>query len=299
MNIQQLEYAMALSKFLHFGKAASHCNVTQPTLSMMLQKLEDELGFMIFERGVSPLGLTPLGLQFLEETVPVLSHLENIKALKNNSLISEQGELKMGIIPTVAPGLLPLFLKSFAEKNPNIRLNITEDLSHSLVSKLKSGELDIAIMSPLESTTIFKKIDLYKEHFVVFGNINAHKKYVLPEDLRVENILLLEEGHCFRDQIIDLCASQKSTAKQISYGSGSLETLKNLASRNLGITVLPYLSTLSFSESDLQKTKAFIWPQPSRTISIISSDHFYKYQMLELLRAEILANLPEEIEPFE
>ena len=297
MNLQQLEYILAVNEHRHFARAAEACFVTQPTLSMMIQKLEDELGIKIFDRSRQPVCPTDAGLRLIEQAKRVLQQVERLQEMAHEERDYVGGELRVGIIPTIAPYLLPLFIEAFHAKYPMVKLRISELVTENILHKLESGELDAGILVPPETDRKLTEIPLYTEAFVVYSPREFDKEYLLAEDINANasELLLLEEGHCFRSQIMQFCELRKQMDNAVEYTSGSLETLRNLADRHLGITILPELATLNFSMEQLKKTKQFAAPRPVRKVSLMMSRGYVKRKLIDLLAEEIKNQLPEEL----
>lgn len=295
MNLHQLEYVLAVNHHRHFARAAEACHVTQPTLSMMIQKLEDELEIKIFDRSRQPVCPTDAGERLIKQCKAILVEAERLREMAKEEREYIGGQLRIGVIPTIAPYLLPLFIQSFHEKYPEVELKITEMITGHIMEKLELGELDAGILVPPDGEKGVKAISLYTEAFVVYSPREFEKEYLLADDINADELLLLEEGHCFRSQIIRFCELRKQSANAIEYTSGSLETLRNLADKHLGITILPQLATLNFSPEQLKKTKQFASPQPVREVSLIMSRGYVKKKLIDLLAQEIKSNLPEVI----
>jgi len=297
MTLQQLEYVIAVDNLRHFAKAAQACFVTQPTLSMMLHKLEEELSVIIFDRSKQPVVPTEVGVLVIEQARKILKETAQLREIIENEKESLSGELRIGIIPTLAPYLLPLFLKKFSEKYPAIKLFIFELTTENIVYKLKKDLLDIGIMAtPSGDTTLFESL-LFKEEFVVYAAKNEsvlEKKYLIANDIDVNRLVLLEEGHCMRAQVINLCELRQisNQMSNIFYESGSIETLKNLIEMHAGITILPELSLRNFTEEQFENIRYFKEPAPVREISLVTYRSFVKKRLAEALRAEIVNNLP-------
>ncbi len=291
MTITQLYYVLAVAENKNFTLAAEKCFVTQPTLSMQIQKLEEELGILIFDRTKKPIQLTEIGQKIVMQAKNIVNESYRIQDIVDQQKGFVGGEFKLGIIPTITPTLLPMFLKNFINKYPKIKLIIEEHSTEEILTRLKNGHLDAAIAAtPLEDDKI-KEIVLYYEPFVAYfpenHNINQ-KKEISATDLEGENILLLQDGHCFRDGILNLCktaSNQENNAFQIE--SGSFETLIKLADEGLGITLLPYLHTLNLSEKNQQKLKPFQDPKPSREVSLIFPKSELKMHIIDALRQVI------------
>ncbi|UBM58412.1 LysR family transcriptional regulator [Marinilongibacter aquaticus] len=295
MNFQQLEYILAVDKFRHFAKAAEACFVTQPTLSTMVQKLEEEVGLKIFDRSIQPVQPTEAGEKLLEQARLILTEANRFKEIANEARDYLGGELRVGVIPTVAPYLLPLFVQAFHREYPNVQLKITELITELILSKLKSGELDVGILVPPENEYSLVEIKLYDEAFVAYSPKPFTKEYLLPDDIDANELLLLEEGHCFRSQIVRFCELREKLNNTIEYTSGSLETLRNLADRQLGITILPELATLNLS--DLQKANVcqFANPRPQRRVSLLMKKGYLKKKLTDCFAEVIKSNLPAEL----
>lgn len=295
MNINQLEYIVAVDQHRHFAKAAKSCFVTQPTLSMMIQKLEDELGSKIFDRSKKPVVPTEAGLLIIEQARKTLIESQKIQEIVNQHKNVLGGQLRLGIIPTLAPYLLPLFIKSFLDKYPLIYLKIAEYTTDNLVEKLKKGEIDVGILvTPLHNKSI-KETPLFYEHFIIYSSHEYTKEFLLPEDLDLNELWLLEEGHCFRSQILNLCELRKKENLQLEYHAGSIETLRQLVENQQGVTIIPELSTHYLSKEKQKRLMHFQPPAPAREVSIVTHRDFVKKRLIDALEAEILAVLPKEI----
>jgi LysR family transcriptional regulator, hydrogen peroxide-inducible genes activator len=297
MTLQQLEYIIAVDNHRHFAKAAQACFVTQPTLSMMLQKLEDELGILIFDRSKQPVVPTETGRMVIEQARKVLKETAELREIVENQREILRGELRLGIIPTLAPYLLPLFLKTFSEKYPDIRLIISELMTEHIIQKLKKDQLDIGIMATPTSDGELFETPLFQEQFVVYAAKNEailNKRFLLANDIDVNRLVLLEEGHCMRTQIVNLCELRQTTNQlaNVFYESGSIETLKNLIDMHAGITILPELALQNLSKAQFKNIRFFQDPAPVREISLVTYRAFVKKRLVEVLKNEILVQLP-------
>jgi LysR family transcriptional regulator, hydrogen peroxide-inducible genes activator len=297
MTLQQLEYIIAVDNHRHFAKAAQACFVTQPTLSMMLQKLEDELGILIFDRSKQPVVPTEIGRAVIEQGRKILKEAAELREIVENQRGILRGELRLGIIPTLAPYLLPLFLKSFSEKYPDIRLIISEMMTEHIIQKLKKDQLDIGIMATPTSDSELFETPLFQEQFVVYAAKNEailNKRFLLANDIDVNRLVLLEEGHCMRTQIVNLCELRQTTNQlaNVFYESGSIETLKNLIDMHAGVTILPELALQNLSKAQFKNIRFFQDPAPVREISLVTYRAFVKKRLVEVLKNEILAQLP-------
>lgn len=295
MNFQQLEYIIALDREKHFAKAAKVCFVAQPTLSMMIQKLEEEIGAMIFDRSSHPIAATKQGSKIIEQAKVILNNRQLLFEIVQEEKTALTGDLSIGIIPTLAPYLLPLFIDSFTHKYAGLQLRIEEDNTGEIVRKIKTGELDLGILAtPLAEANI-DELPLFYEKFFLYGNEDVHKAYILPSEIDFTRLLLLEEGHCLRSQVINLCELREKKSGHLLYKVGSLETLKKLVEKNQGITILPELAVLDLDPAKKKRVIRFREPEPVREISIIKHKSFIKEKMLRILQAEILAALPKAV----
>lgn len=292
MNLQQLEYIVALDTHRHFEKAAEQCFVTQATLSMMIKKLEQELDVLIFDRSKQPVVPTEIGKVLIEQARVILKETQQFKLLTKEVKSGTSGTLRIGIIPTVAPYLLPLFLTHFLKKYPEIKLRIVEQTTEHLLQLLSSDKLDVAIMATPLTEKGFAEKHLFYEEFKVYvaeENKSLKKKYILAEDIDINKLWLLEEGHCLRSQVLNLCEIQKqqAIAHHLDYETGSIESLLKITEMNGGITIVPELATIHFEQKAKDKLRHFKPPVPVREISLVTYRHFVKKALLQLLQAEI------------
>jgi len=291
MTITQLQYVLAVAEHKNFTLAADKCFVTQPTLSMQIQKIEDELNILIFDRSKKPIQLTAIGQKIVEQAKNIVNEAGKIKDIVEYQKGFIGGEFRIGIIPTIMPTILPMFLNNFIKKYPKIKLIIEELNTNEIITRLKNGHLDAAIAAtPLEDEKI-KEIVLYYEPFVAFipdNHSNSAKAEIEISDLNIDEILLLQDGHCFRDGILNLCKNQQMGAKNsFQLESGSFETLIKLANEGLGTTLLPYLHTLDLNEKDKLKLRQFKEPKPAREVSLIYPQSELKIHIIDALRNTI------------
>ena len=297
MNIQQLEYIVAIADHRHFGRAAEHCFVTQPTLSMMVQKLEDELSIKLFDRGQQPISPTREGSAIITRARLILSEVNNLKAYAKELKGEITGELRLGIIPTLAPYLLPLFLKPFASKYPALKIFIKEMVTGDIMNHLKSGELDMGILATPLHDPLLQEYPLFQEEFFAYAAQSeklGNKKYLLAKEINIDHLWLLQEGHCFRNQIFNLCELKRdqSTTDNLHYEAGSIETLINLVDRYDGITIIPNLARLNLSPEQQKNVRAFAPPQPAREISLVVNRTYPRQKLLQNVQADIKSILP-------
>ncbi len=300
MNLQQFEYIIALDTHRQFARAAEKCFVTQPTLSMMVQKLEAELGIRIFDRSKQPIVPTKEGAEVVTRVKQIMADVNRLKEFARQLKQDIAGELKLAVIPTVAPYLLPLFLKSFAEKYPQLKISIREMVTDEIIHLLKTEDLDIALLAtPLHDPKLVEH-PIYQEEFhayVAETESAAKKRYVLPKDIDLSKLWLLEEGHCLRNQVLDLCELKKKDfeSDRLHYETGSIETLKNLVDHHQGITILPHLATLDLTKKQQGKVREFAPPKPVREISLVVNSNFHRARLLQALKDEIERNLPDSV----
>ncbi len=291
MTITQLQYVLAVAEHKNFTLAAEKCFVTQPTLSMQIQKIEEELNVLIFDRSKKPIQLTAIGLKIVNQAKNIVNEAGKIKDIVEYQKGFIGGEFRLGIIPTITPTLLPMFLNNFIKKYPKVNLIIEELNTDEIILRLKNGHLDAAIAAtPLEDEKI-KEIVLYYEPFVAYipsDHIASQKKEIEISDLNIDDILLLQDGHCFRDSILNLCKNQEiATRNTFQLESGSFETLIKLADEGLGTTLLPYLHTLDLKEKDKLKLRHFKEPKPAREVSLIYPKSELKIHIIDALRNTI------------
>ena len=292
----QLEYIVAVDTHRHFGKAAENCFVTQPTLSMQIHKLEESLGVIIFDRSKQPVVPTEIGKLLIKQAREVLNQARRIDEIISDEQEEITGELKIGVIPTLAPYLLPLFISSFLEKYPKVSLTVEELLSGQIITNLRNDLIDIGLMAtPLEEQGLIEK-PLFYEEFMIYSS-HRHplyqKEQVKFEELDHDNLWLLNEGHCFRNQVIRICNREQMVgATPFRYESGSLESIRRIVDRQHGITLLPELATLDLDKDSRQKVKSFEHPAPTREVSLVLRRSFLKKKMVEALHKEILECLP-------
>jgi LysR family hydrogen peroxide-inducible transcriptional activator len=300
MNLQQLQYIIAVDTHRHFAKAAEACFITQATLSMMIKKLEQELHVTLFDRSKQPVVPTEAGVAIIEQARVVLKEAAQIKQLAEDQKSGLKGQLRIGIIPTLAPYLLPLFLSSFLEQYPAIQLKVIEQTTEQLLHLLATDKIDVGIMAIPLSDTSFKQTHLFYEEFKVFvaaPDKNLQKKYLLPEDIDVNKLWLLEEGHCLRSQMLYLCELQKSQARahHLDYEAGSIESLLKITELNKGVTIVPELATLDFDSRKTTKLRHFKPPVPVRQIGLVTYRHFVKKRLLDVLEEAIIGSVRQYI----
>ena len=293
MTLQQLHYVVAVADSGQFSKAARLCHVTQPTLTMMVRKLEDELGVTIFQRGSQPTRPTIEGTGLIAQARVVLREAGQLKDLVKELRTGTTGTYRIGVIPTLAPYLLPLFLARFADEHPNARLAIDERKTSRILKALRNGQLDIGILAgPVDSVDL-ETITLFHEPFLVYlpsGHPLLKQKRIARKDLRKAALWVLSEGHCLRDQVISLCQQPSSAGHDnILYSTGSIETLKRLVDSGSGMTLVPELSV----GNDQQNVRRFMTPEPVRVVQLVVRKPFVRRKALDALVDAIQASVPE------
>lgn len=304
MTLTQLSYIVAVDKYRHFATAAEKSFVTQPTLSMQIHKLEDQLGITIFDRSKSPVVPTEVGEKVIEQAKIILKESKQITDIANFQENELSGTFKVGIIPTVAPYLVPLFLRSFVKKYPKIDLIFEELLTLEVIEKLGNDQLDAGIIAtPTEQSFIYTE-DLFVEPFLGYLS-HSHplvdRKKLSVGDLDRTNIWLLNEGHCFRDQTVKLCReAKKNNRAAIEFKSGNLETLKRLVEQNFGMTLLPWTAVQEFDGNCTNAIiKEFEDPIPSRKLRLIYGRKHLKQTIIQAFKDSICSSIPKELKKTE
>lgn len=297
MTFTQLEYIVAVNAYRHFADAAQSCHITQPTLSMQIQKLEEELSTKIFDRSKQPVVPTVAGQQIIEQARKILAEKDILTEMIQEKKDLVAGEIKIAVIPTLAPYLLPLFIPVFTQKYPQVKLSVIELTTEHLIQKLKEGQIDMGILvTPLHEKGI-KEDPLFYEELMVYSsdkNKLLKKHYILSQDIDPSELLLLEEGHCFRSQIIKLCELRKkgATFPHFEYEAGSLETLRRMVDAGTGITILPELATYGLTNEQKERLRLFKSPSPVREVGIVTHRDFVKRKLVNAIKHAVLESIP-------
>jgi LysR family transcriptional regulator, hydrogen peroxide-inducible genes activator len=302
-TLTQLQYALAVEKHRHFGKASRECHVSQPTLSQQLQKLEDETGVILFDRGKKPILPTPEGLRFLEQAKVVLREQEKLLHVAKQSRSGEvSGEFRLGVIPTVASELLPLFLRPFARAFPRVELFIEELKTETILQEIAGDRLDGAILATPVPESGLKRHPLYYEPFHAYfsaGHPLLGRGQVARDELELSEMWLLQDGHCFKDQVLSYCVlpgKPETSFSNIHFQSGSLDTLRRLVQANHGYTLIPALMALSLRKPERDAhVRPFKAPVPTREISLIYRRDHWKLSILRAIEETIAKSLPDSI----
>jgi LysR family transcriptional regulator, hydrogen peroxide-inducible genes activator len=296
MTLTQLEYLIAVDTYRHFNTAAEACFITQPTLSMQLQKLEEELGVKIFDRSRVPVVPTDIGKKIIEQARIAVRESKAIKEVIAQQKDVMQGELRIGIIPTLAPYLLPLFLQEFSQAYPLVKIRITEEITGQIIEDIRTNKLDAGILvTPLQDNSMKEEPLFYEELFAYVSDKNAlyKKRYILSKDINPDELYLLEEGHCFRSQIMNLCELKHSSSiSNIEYEAGSIETLMRLIEKTNGITIIPELATLDLNKKQQLKLRTLKDPNPAREVSLVTHRDYVKRKLIQALRKQIVSVIP-------
>ncbi len=300
MTIVQLEYIIAVDTYRHFVTAADKCNVTQPTLSMQIKKLEEELDVVIFDRTKQPIEPTEIGKRIIDQGRTIIQGKERISELIDNTRNDISGEVRIGIIPTIASYLVPLFIPKLVEKYSELNIYVEELMTHQVVEKMRLGQIDIGIVAtPLVEEGIEEQ-PVYYEPFALYVS-ESNKLYeqnkISSHDLKLDEMWLLTDGHCFRNHVINLCGEKHYMPKKLkfSYKTGSLEVLMRFVDNQFGYTLLPHLATLNANNEQQKHLRFFKEPSPKREISIITPEGFLKEKLVDAIKKEIRINIPKEL----
>ena len=300
-SITQLQYLVAVESEGHFGKAAELCNVSQPSLSTQIQKVEEELGVVIFDRSMKPILTTEVGKEILAQAHKVLREHRRVYDLAHQSSLEPRGDFHLAVIPTLAPYVIPLFIAEFSRRFPKVHLRINEYKTEDIIKLLLQDKLDAGLLvTPIGNERLIER-HLFFEPFYAFVSSDhplASRKFLAESDLSSDNLWLLEEGHCFRDQVLKICSLErkKSLLENIEFAGGNLETLKNIVKRGGGYTLLPELAVHDLAAEEKQLyIKRFKKPTPTREVSLIHSRSFLKEAIIEGLETIVLENLPRSI----
>ena len=298
MTLQQLEYILAVNQFRHFAKAAEYCRVTQPTLSAMIQKLEEELDTRIFDRSQQPVCPTPVGILIIEQAQKILVQANRIKNIIEEEKHSLTGIFKLGILPTVAPYLLPRFFPQLMKKYPDLDIRVIEMKTNDIKKALQTGEIDAGIVASLAGMEELQQTPLFYEQFFVYvsrKDILFNSEVIRTSDLNGEQLWLLDEGHCFRDQLVRFCQMKSARASQLAYHLGSMETFMRMVESGKGVTFIPELAVLQLGDIQKELVRPFAIPCPTRQIVMLTNKNFIRHTLLEALTKEIKSSIPKEM----
>lgn len=298
MNIQQLEYIVAVDRMRHFAKAAEACGVAQPTLSMMIQRLEDELGVEIFDRKHSPVAVNPIGIKIINQAKVALYNIKQIREIALSVRDVVEGEINIGVIPTLASYIIPKFFEQIKDLLPNLRCSVYELRTSDVIEKLKKAEIELAILStPINEPDILE-LPLFYERFIAYISPNYSKLYgnqtISTKDLDPSQMWLLQEGHCFRSQMLNIC-HQNSEAMQI-YEAGSIDTLIRIVDTNGGYTLIPELHIDLLTDTQKKNIRFFSGDdEPRREISFVFRQDFVKERLINEFVNAIKTMIPNQM----
>lgn len=297
ITLTQLEYIVAIDEYRHFATAAEKCFVTQPTLSMQIKKLEDELGVIIFDRSRQPVVPTDLGAKLIEQARATLSSSERIKEIIKEDKQEVEGTLKIGIIPTLAPYLLPVFIGHYIRKYPSVKVEIEELVSEEIIRRLKHDLIDVGLFVTPYGDDKIVEYPVFWEEMLVYAHPQhelLRQKEISLKDIATPEIWMLGDGHCFRDQVVNLCAMSGIQHNNLPFAfeSNSLETLMKIVDVEGGFTLIPELVLQYLPEEKKKQVRALSGNKPLREVSIIYSRHYTKQRLINLLREEIRSVVP-------
>ena len=298
MTLQQLEYILAVNQFRHFAKAAEYCRVTQPTLSAMIQKLEEELDTRIFDRSQQPVCPTPVGIHIIEQAQNILVQANRIKNIIEEEKHSLTGTFKLGILPTVAPYLLPRFFPQLMKKYPDLDIRVVEMKTNDIKKALQTGEIDAGIVASLAGMEELQQTPLFYEQFFAYVSREDalfNNEVIRTSDLNGEQLWLLDEGHCFRDQLVRFCQMKSARASQLAYHLGSMETFMRMVESGKGVTFIPELAVLQLGDAQKELVRSFALPCPTRQVVLLTNKNFIRHTLLEVLVKEIKLSVPKEM----
>lgn len=298
ISIVQMEYIVAVDTYKHFAKAAEKCLVTQPTLSMQIKKLEESLNIIVFDRSQQPVKTTALGKLIVEQARKVIRESKYLEEIVVNFHKEIKGSLRIGVIPTISPYLVPLFAGDLVKNNPDFKISLSEKLTQEIVLDIKNNVLDVGIVAtPLEED--LEEDPLYYEELFLYThpkNPLINRKIIHPDRLDMAQMWMLSEGNCFRDHVINLCNVKfEDDSHHLSFESTSLETLKKMVDLEGGFMILPELAVMDLSSKHINQIKSFVQPKPLREISLIYPKNMVDMSMIQLLKTYILNNIPEEM----
>lgn len=297
VTLTQLEYVVAVDECRHFAAAAERCFVTQPTLSMQIKKMEDDLGVILFDRSRQPVVPTDIGTRLIAQARTVLAAAARLPEIIAEDKKEVSGSLRIGIIPTLAPYLLPVFIGDYIRKYPAVKIEVEEMVSEEIIRSLKQDNLDVGIfVTPYGDDKIIERPVFYEEMVVYAspGHPLLKKNDLNVSDVATPDIWMLGDGHCFRDQVINLCEMKNFQHRNLpfEFESNSLETLMKIVDKEGGFTLIPELALLYMPEEQKRQVRHFRENIPLREVSVIYSRHYIKHRLIELLTGEIRSVVP-------
>ncbi|GAE84720.1 hydrogen peroxide-inducible genes activator [Bacteroides reticulotermitis] len=298
MTIQQLEYILAIDQFRHFARAAEYCRVTQPTLSAMVQKLEEELDVKLFDRTVQPVCPTAIGEKVIAQARIILGETALVKEIICEEKQSMTGTFRLAVLPTIAPYLLPRFFPQLMEEYPELDIRITEMKTHEIQQALHSGDIDAGIIASLLDDRMLSEDTLFYEQF--YGYVSRKDplfkhEVIRSSDVTGERLWLLDEGHCFRDQLVRFCQMEAVKVSQMAYHLGSMETFMRMVESGKGVTFIPELAVSQLTEVQRELVRPFAIPRPTRQVVLITNKDFVRHTLLQVLKERVQASVPKEM----
>ena len=299
MTLQQLEYILAVARHGHFGRAADACNVTQPTLSAMIGKLEEEIGVKLFDRNRQPIVPTIVGERVINRAREVLDQADTIKDIVLEEKQSLGGMFRIGILPTIAPYLLPRFFPQMMKKYPMLDIRVREMKTHEIKEALIQGDIEAGILANIEGLEDYEQTALFYEKYIGYvARTDAlfKKEVIRTSDVAASRELwLLDEGHCFRDQMVRFCQMKSSQTSQLAYNLGSMETFMRMVESGMGITFIPELAEMQLSDQQRELVRPFAIPVPTRQLLLITRRDFIRQTLLDVIVKEIQASIPKDM----
>ena len=299
MTLQQLEYILAVARYGHFGRAADACNVTQPTLSAMIAKLEEEIGAKLFDRNRQPIEPTDVGQRVIARASQVLEQADSIRDIVMEEKQSLGGIFRIGILPTIAPYLLPRCFPQMMKRYPTLDIRVREMKTHEIKQALTQGDIDAGILATIEGLEDYEQTTLFYEKYIGYvARTDAlfQKEVIRTADVaQSRELWLLDEGHCFRDQMVRFCQMKSSQSSQLAYNLGSMETFMRMVESGMGITFIPELAEMQLSQPQKELTRPFAIPVPTRQLILITRRDFIRRTLLDVIVKEIQACVPKEM----
>ena len=298
MTLQQLEYIVAVYRTRHFVKAAEACGVTQPTLSAMIQKLEAELDVKLFERSSQQVMPTAIGKVVVEQAWKVLNRARKLKDIVAEEKKSLMGTFRLGILPTIAPYLLPRFFPSLMRENPSLDIRVFEMKTAEIRRAIDRGEIDAAVMVDTGDLDDYALTTLFYEQFLAYVSPSdqlSAKKSIKTSDLSNEFLWLLDEGHCFRDQLVKFCQLKAAKTSQSAYSLGSIETFMRIVENGQGVTFIPELASMQLTSTQKALVRPFAIPIPTREVVMATSKSFVRQSLLDMIAGQIRKSVPEKM----
>ncbi|NDW11600.1 hydrogen peroxide-inducible genes activator [Bacteroides sp. 214] len=298
MTLQQLEYILAVDKFRHFAKAAEHCGVTQPTLSAMIQKLEDELNVKIFDRHVQPVIPTNIGEKILHQARSIINQTLHMREVIQEEKHVITGKFRLAVLPTIAPYLIPRFFPQLRKKCPDLDLRVSERKTHEVFEGLKNDEIDAAIIASMPEDAKLQGDVLFYEEFMGYVSRNEplfKNEFIRTSDVNPSRLWLLDEGHCFRDQLVRFCQLDSVKNTHVVYQLGSMETFMRMVESGNGMTFIPELALSQLCKEQKELVKSFAIPRPTRPIVLVTRIDFIRQSILKIVKENIKESVPERM----